>query len=79
MRKKNISLIKNRVGILMLAFLLCAGILAGCGKDNGTSAGNGTPDAGAATATIPATATSSPTPTVPFMETAYENIGMDDV
>lgn len=79
MRKKNISLIKNRVGILMLAFLLCAGILAGCGKDNGTSAGNGTPDAGAATATIPATATSSPTPTVPFMETAYETIGRDDV
>ena len=76
MQKKNISLLGNRAGIILLAFLLCAGMLAGCSKDEKK---NGTEDAATATVTVPASATSSPTPTVPFMKTAYETVGRNDV
>ena len=75
MRKKNISLLGNRAGIILLAFLLCACMLAGCGKE----AKNGTEEPGTATVTEPAAATSSPTPTVPFVKASYETVERDDI
>lgn len=56
MRQKNKRLIKQEVGILVLAFLLC--LFAGCGKN---SANNGSEHV-SATATVTPTATPTPEP-----------------
>ncbi len=78
MREVNRSKLKNRVGILVLAFLLCAGVLVGCGKEPGKS--NVSPTAVVTPSdSVTPTATSSPTPTVPYCKTAYETVGRDDV
>ena len=64
---------KHRVGILVLAFLLCFGCLAGCGRDSGKKEENKT-----VTATPTATATPTPTPT-PEPWKSYEKAGTDNV
>ena len=67
--------------VLVMAFLLCAGILVACGKDQ-----NGTKDGAKATASptvtgaaATSTPTASPTPTVPFAKRTYETVGRDDI
>lgn len=77
----NKKLAEFRVGILLLAFLLCAGILAGCGKDDK----NGTDTTVTVTPTATSSATPTPTPT-PAREPKdyslaelYETVGKDNL
>lgn len=85
MQKKNNSLRTEKVSFAVLAFLLCVGMLAGCGRDNPKQGDNRTAVTEGAAAAVSVTATSSPTPTatptptVPFVQRTYETVGRDDV
>ena len=76
MRQRNTNAIKQRVGILMLAFLLCLAGLTGCGKDSKNKTDNTVTAAPTATATSTATPTSTPSPTpTPEPWESYEKVG----
>lgn len=79
MRKKNSSLLLRKVSVFVLAFLLCAGVLAGCGKDNKPGADNSTKVTAGATASATPTATATPTPSPLVLSTTYELAARDDV
>ena len=87
MCKTNSSILKSRVGMLLLAFLLCVLVLAGCGKeDNNTKPADNSsvsPAAAAPTATPTltptATCTPTPTPTVAILKQAYQTFARDDL
>ncbi len=76
MRKKNSCLLGKKVGLCLLAFLLCLGMFVGCKKDSNGSTENETVTA---TPTATSAPTATPTPTVAFVKTTYETHGRDDI
>lgn len=72
----------RKVSALLLAFLLCFGMLAGCGKDTDGNEADVTPGADKVTATVTpeaATATPTPTPTVIAFKQSCETAGREDL
>lgn len=79
MRKENNSLLRYRASALILALLLCLGVLSACGKKAAkTTIGNDSGNSGTSVTTS-ATPTPSPTPTVAFVKKTYETVGRDDL
>ncbi|MCR4625828.1 MAG: hypothetical protein K5795_07685 [Lachnospiraceae bacterium] len=79
----------QKLGILMIIAIVCLFVMTGCSKnednttDTGKTTGSVTPETTVSPTATPApTATPIPTPTptpVPFVKTAYETIGREDV
>ncbi len=73
----------NRAGFFVLALLMCAGMLSGCGRDskknNDTVPTGSVNQENAVSPTATSTPTPSPTPTIPLIKQAYETCGRDDV